>query len=305
MLVRSLKVVEGRKECNSKQTNHFRQGTTSIHTSTVHHLYLSINNLHSHSLENRVVILQFKWKRKVKHDIGPVRGHITIESRTLVGVDHDEGEANVLFVLLCLVWNWVRVLLVVPLDQVSKANLLGQQILESLLLLGQLGFGVLNILAHGFHVLLGSRGKSLPGDFLLLLGDNVHGHENVQGIVDSSANVLLVEGSVGILLAALGHDLLDELVGHLIVGGGPLFFYLLADHHGKVPQSPSGAGGSGRPDASRIPRRRLFRLFGGPTGGGSLGHHIDGLRRSFVGSAAPAVLRGRSAAAAARNGMGR
>lgn len=139
-----------------------------------------VRSIHSHLLENRVVILQFKGKRKVKHDVGPVRRHVAIERRILVGIDHDERKSNMLFVLLSgRMRHRMRVALVVPLNEVSKANLLGQLILESLILSGKLGFGVLNVLAHGFHVLLGSRGESLPGDFLLLLGDNIHGHEDV------------------------------------------------------------------------------------------------------------------------------
>ena len=31
-----------------------------------------------------------------------------------------------------------------------------------------------------------------PTNFLLLLGNNIHGHQDVQGIVDSAANVLLI-----------------------------------------------------------------------------------------------------------------
>lgn len=38
----------------------------------------------------------------------------------------------------------------------------------------------------------GVGGEADPLDLLLLLGDDVHGHEHVEGIVDSAADVLLV-----------------------------------------------------------------------------------------------------------------
>ena len=37
-------------------------------------------------------------------------------------------------------------------------------------------------------------GQSKPLDLLLLLGDDVHGHQNVQSIVHSAADVLVVNG---------------------------------------------------------------------------------------------------------------
>lgn len=140
----------------------------------------------------------------------------------------------------------------VPLDEVPEAHLLGQKVLEGLLLLGDLVLPVLDFLRHGIHVLFGRSRESLPGNFLLLLGDNVHRHQNVEGVVDPPANVLLVKGSVRVLLVALGDDLLDQLVGNLVVGRRSLFFDLLADHHGEMAETPGRAGGPVRFDAPAI-----------------------------------------------------
>ena len=158
--------------------------------------------------------------------------------------------------------------LLVPLNEVPEADLLGQEVLEGLLLLGNLVLSVLDFLRHGIHVLLGRRRESLPGDFLLLLRDNVHGHQDVEGVVDPSPDVLFVKGRVGVFLVAFGHHLLDELVGDLVVGGGPLFFDLLADHHGEMPEAPGRASGPGRFGRGRDAAPAGGR--GGP-GGGLLG----------------------------------
>mmetsp|Transcript_17631 Transcript_17631/g.40468 ORF Transcript_17631/g.40468 Transcript_17631/m.40468 type:complete len:202 (-) Transcript_17631:445-1050(-) len=125
------------------------------------------------------------------------------------------------------------------------------------------------------QVLLGGRGQSLPGDLLLFLGDNVHGHEDVESIVDPPADVLLVERAGGVFLLALGNNLSDQLVGDLVVGGGALFLDLLADHHGKVAESLCGVG-PGRLDAAPVAAwggtgRRLAGLFGGLGG-----HRLEG-----------------------------
>ena len=134
----------------------------------------------------------------------------------------------------------------VPLHEVPETDLLDQQVLESFLLLRNLVLPILNFFLHRIHVLFGSRRQSLPGDFLFFFGNNVHRHENIQGIVDTPTNVLFVEFSVGVFETAFGDDLLDEFVGDLVVGSRFLFFDLLTDHHGKMAQPPCRAGGRRR-----------------------------------------------------------
>jgi len=235
-----------------------------------------VSSIHVHFLEYRVVVVDFKGQRKVKHDVGSIPGHVTLDHRRLVRVDHDERKRNHFFGcptrlrLGMLLRHRRRRLfpLLVPLDEVPEAHLLGQEVLEGLLFLGDLVLPVLDFLRHGIHVVLGRRRESLPGDFLLLLRDNVHGHQHIEGVVDPSPNVLLVKGPVGVFLVALRHHLLDQLVGNLVVGGGALFFDLLADHHGEMPQAPGRAGGPGRFDRGR---HAVPAVRGGGPGRGFLG----------------------------------
>jgi len=101
--------------------------------------------VHSHSLENRVVVLDFKWQRKVKLNIGSVSRHVAIDSGRLVGIDHNKGQWN-LFVRET--HFSLRRILVVSLNEVTETNLLSQQIFQGILLLSQLGFSVRNLFAH-------------------------------------------------------------------------------------------------------------------------------------------------------------
>jgi len=100
-----------------------------------------------------------------------------------------------------------------------------------------------------------SNQAHLPPNLFFLFVDNLHGHQNVQCIVHSSANVFLeredVKGekeakimraqrSYGVnLLAQLARlvEVCDKLVGDLIVGGGALGFHLLAHLLAKVTQT--------------------------------------------------------------------
>ena len=36
-------------------------------------------------------------------------------------------------------------------------------------------------------------GKSFPTNILLVFGYDIHGHENIEGVVDSTTNILFIE----------------------------------------------------------------------------------------------------------------
>lgn len=108
-------------------------------------------------------------------------------------------------------------------------------------------------------------GEPDPFDLLLVFGDDVHGHQDVQGVVNPSADVLLivhvleeqkhervsdgrvcgrhhvtgtgtdrlVRRDVVVSGAELGH----QLVRHLVVGRHHLLLHLLTHFHGEMPQT--------------------------------------------------------------------
>ena len=67
--------------------------------------------------------------------------------------------------------------------------------------------------------------QSEPTNLLLFLVDNVHGHENVERIVDASPNVLLVVLLIGGGRASRIGQFVDELVGYFVVRGRALCLY--------------------------------------------------------------------------------
>ena len=67
-----------------------------------------------------------------------------------------------------------------------------------------------------------------PTDLLLLLADDVHGHEDVERVVDPPPDVLLVVLLVRRRRAPRVGQLGDQLVGDLVVRGRALGLDLLA-----------------------------------------------------------------------------
>ena len=43
----------------------------------------------------------------------------------------------------------------------------------------------------------GIGGQSQPPNFLLLLADDIHGHEDIEGVIDSAANIFLIVLLIG------------------------------------------------------------------------------------------------------------
>jgi hypothetical protein len=73
--------------------------------------------------------------------------------------------------------------------------------------------------------------ESLPANILFILGENVHGHEDIQGVVDPPAYFFFIQLALGVNLDAFGKNFLDELIGDFVVCGFALFFDLAADFH--------------------------------------------------------------------------
>ena len=71
---------------------------------------LVLRYLHFHFLQNRIIVVDFKWQGKIEHDIGSIARHIALDDRRLVRVDNNKGQRN-LFIgndNLAVVWLLTR-----------------------------------------------------------------------------------------------------------------------------------------------------------------------------------------------------
>ena len=57
----------------------------------------NMEHLHSKTLENRIVVIDFKGHAKVKHDIGTIRAHLTLNHSRRMRIDNNKGKRNLFF----------------------------------------------------------------------------------------------------------------------------------------------------------------------------------------------------------------
>mmetsp|Transcript_11527 Transcript_11527/g.27921 ORF Transcript_11527/g.27921 Transcript_11527/m.27921 type:complete len:271 (-) Transcript_11527:692-1504(-) len=117
--------------------------------------------------------------------------------------------------------------------QLAKLCLLVDHLLLLLLdLLPEALLLALRVVARGLGAVVANhRGEALPPDILLVLRDDVHRGQHVEGVVSTPSDVLLV-AHVRLLVL----ELLDQLVGHLVVRGGHLMLHLSTHPQAELPQ---------------------------------------------------------------------
>jgi hypothetical protein len=110
----------------------------------------------------------------------------------------------------------------IVLDQIAKTHLLHQQLAKEFPFPLHFGTTKLSLTLQHVQVMMSVAWKSLPANILFILRDNVHGHEDIQGVIDPPA---------------FSKDFLDKLIGDFVLCGFALFFDLAADFYAKVVES--------------------------------------------------------------------
>mmetsp|Transcript_25359 Transcript_25359/g.74005 ORF Transcript_25359/g.74005 Transcript_25359/m.74005 type:complete len:336 (+) Transcript_25359:60-1067(+) len=204
--------------------------------------------LHPHPLEGLVIVVDLERRGKVEKDLLLVLRHLAVDDCLLFGVDQNERQRNAPVAAVgrrargarrgAARRSRGRVSRAVALDEVHEGDLLRDELLQVQPLLVQPILPAREVHLHASALLLRVAGQAFPQDLLLLLGDDLHGHEHVEGVVDAPPDVLLVV--LHAVLARVAHDagvdkLRHELVRNLVVRGPSLLLHLLANLHAEVP----------------------------------------------------------------------
>ena len=120
------------------------------------HLYnattLSVASLHVHSLENGIVIIDFKGTVKLKHDVGLFLVHIALHHGRWFCVANDKGQWNLFIFRRQCRRAVARIFAVlVAHNQIAKADLLDQDFLQRILLSLDFSLKKSSFLFHGLE----------------------------------------------------------------------------------------------------------------------------------------------------------
>mmetsp|Transcript_23902 Transcript_23902/g.75290 ORF Transcript_23902/g.75290 Transcript_23902/m.75290 type:complete len:476 (-) Transcript_23902:79-1506(-) len=228
-------------------------------------------------LDDLHVIVNLERAVKVEEDRLAVLGHFALDHGLLRRRHDDEGQVQLIHRRL-LPGRCGALALGVARRDVVEAQELHEVLLKLLALEPDAAQARVLLPPQPLQVLPGVGGQTPPLDLLLLLADDVHGHEHVERVVDAPPDVFLVVDLLGLRRRRRRHAgradgggvarrlrlalvLHDELLGDLVVRRRALLLHLLADAHGEVPQA---LGLSQVPDHAPPPPHALHAAHARP-----------------------------------------